>query len=142
MLIGLEEAYAGRCLLAAEDNEINRIVLEHMLADCGLPFHIAHDGEAAVAGFVVLRPIAVLLDVSMPVMNGYEAAAAMRAHELEHSLLRTPIIAMTAHALKGDREKCLAAGMDDYLAKPLGPDALSAKVALWTRDRIDRALAG
>jgi CheY-like chemotaxis protein len=70
------------------------------------------------------------MDVSMPVMNGLEATEAIRNLEAE-SGDRTPIIGLTAHALKGDREVCMKAGMDDYMSKPISPDALIAKVSEW-----------
>lgn len=74
----------------------------------------------------------VLMDVSMPEMNGLEATAAIRAIEAERGS-HTPIIGVTAHALKGDRERCLEAGMDDYLAKPISPKALQEKIDRWSR---------
>ncbi|MEZ5873193.1 MAG: response regulator [Nitratireductor sp.] len=131
MLIGLDNNYFGRCLLGVEDNEINRLVLEHSLMPLGMPFHIAHDGLKGVAAFKQLGPVLVLMDVSLPEMNGYQATQAIREHEREMGLHRTPIIAMTAHALKEDRQRCLDAGMDDYLAKPISPDVLTAKIQTW-----------
>ncbi len=142
MMIGVDAAYRGQCLLAAEDNEINRIVLEHFLLESGLPFHIAVDGAKALSAFPELQPLAVLLDVSMPVMNGYEAAAEIRRREGAGGMARTPIIAMTAHALKGDREKCLAAGMDDYVAKPIAAGMLLGKIDLWINHGGRSALVG
>jgi CheY-like chemotaxis protein len=77
-----------------------------------------------------LNPRLILMDVSMPDMNGYEATRAIRASEAV-SGHRIPIIGVTAHALKGDREKCLDSGMDDYLPKPVSPDRLAAKIGNW-----------
>ncbi|MCB1428496.1 MAG: response regulator [Nitratireductor sp.] len=131
MLIGLDGNFAGRCLLGVEDNEINRLVLEHTLMPLDLPFHIAHDGRKGVEAFMLLKPLVVLMDVSLPEMNGYQATQAIREHEAQNGLTRTPIIAMTAHALKEDRQRCLDAGMDDYLAKPISPDAVTLKIRRW-----------
>ena len=77
-----------------------------------------------------LHPDVILMDVSMPEMNGYEAARAIREAE-QTTGAHIPIIGVTAHALKGDREKCIEAGMDDYLPKPISPDRLGAKIGTW-----------
>ena len=77
-----------------------------------------------------LKPKLILMDVSMPELNGYEATQAIRAAEAT-SGVRTPIIGVTAHALKGDSKKCIESGMDDYLPKPVSPDRLSAKIGAW-----------
>jgi CheY-like chemotaxis protein len=71
------------------------------------------------------------MDVSMPVMNGHEATRLIQAHEAAHNLKPVPIIALTGHALKGDREKCMEAGMCDYLTKPVKQSELLGKIALW-----------
>ena len=79
-----------------------------------------------------------LMDVSMPVMNGLEATGAIRAIEEDEATIeaatRTPIIGVTAHALKGDRERCIEAGMDDYLTKPVSPKSLIDKINRWLRE--------
>jgi CheY-like chemotaxis protein len=78
------------------------------------------------------RPALVLMDVSMPVMNGHEATQAIRKLEAaDDTLGRTPIIGVTAHALTGDMERCLEAGMDDYMTKPISPEKLEAKISDW-----------
>jgi len=82
-----------------------------------------------------LNPRLILMDVSMPDMNGFEATRAIRAAEAA-SGARVPIIGVTAHVLKGDREKCLDAGMDDYLPKPVSPDRLAAKIGSWLGETV------
>jgi len=119
-------------ILVAEDNEVNQIVVEQILLDAGHAYSIVENGRLALEQFMAERPDLVLMDVSMQEMNGLEATRAMRGAELDAGDgVRTPIIGLTAHALKGDRELCLEAGMDDYIPKPISPDALQAKIAEW-----------
>ncbi|WP_235897513.1 response regulator [Neoaquamicrobium microcysteis] len=120
-------------ILVAEDNEVNQLVFSQILDGLGLSYRIASNGRTAVEMHRTLRPRLMLMDVSMPEMNGLEAAAAIRKAE-EGIGTRTPIIGVTAHALKGDREKCIEAGMDDYLSKPVSPNKLAAKINAWIGD--------
>ena len=140
MLIGLDETHTGGCILAVEDNEINRLVLEHTLLPLEMPVHIAQDGLKGIEAFRLLIPLVVLMDVSLPEKNGFEVTAAIREIEAETGIARTPIIAMTAHALKEDRQRCLDAGMDDYLAKPISPDHVVAKIRAWLAGNANSAL--
>jgi signal transduction histidine kinase/DNA-binding response OmpR family regulator len=117
-------------ILIAEDNEVNQLVFGQILNGLGLSYRIAGNGRTAVEMHRSLKPRLILMDVSMPEMNGYEATRAIRAAE-RIAGGHTPIIGVTAHALKGDREKCIDAGMDDYLSKPISPDRLSAKIGSW-----------
>jgi PAS domain S-box-containing protein len=117
-------------ILVAEDNEVNQLVFTQILSESGLTFQIVGNGRLAVEMWRQMRPRLVLMDVSMPEMNGLEATATIRAEEGEGGE-RTPIVGVTAHALKGDRERCLAVGMDDYLAKPISPRALQEKIDRW-----------
>ena len=117
-------------VLVAEDNEVNQLVFGQILSGLGLSHRIAGNGRTAVEMYRTFKPKLILMDVSMPEMNGYEATRAIRAEE-EANGTRTPIIGVTAHALKGDREKCLDAGMDDYLPKPVSPDKLGTKIGTW-----------
>ncbi|MDR7034176.1 response regulator [Mesorhizobium sp. BE184] len=121
-------------ILIAEDNEVNQMVFSQILNGLGLSYRIASNGRTTVEMHRALSPKLILMDVSMPEMNGYEATRAIRAAE-EATGAHTPIIGVTAHALKGDREKCMEAGMDDYLPKPISPDRLGAKIGTWLGER-------
>src|SRR5690606_12187778 len=114
-------------VLVAEDNEVNQLVFSQILEGLDLDYRIAANGRTAVEMFKARKPRIVLMDVSMPEMNGYEAARAIRDAE-QATGIHTPIIGITAHALEGDRDKCREAGMDDYLPKPISPDKLAARI--------------
>jgi CheY-like chemotaxis protein/anti-sigma regulatory factor (Ser/Thr protein kinase) len=120
----------GRSLdiLLAEDNPINQTLALRMLEKLGHHAHVVANGQAAVDACRERRYDVVLMDVQMPVMGGFEATAAIRAQE-EATGDHVPIIAMTAHAMAGDRERCLAAGMDDYVSKPIQSAILDAVLA-------------
>lgn len=109
-------------ILLADDNEINRRLGVKMLENHGHSVIVATNGREAAAmseeGFDII-----LMDVQMPMMNGFEATSLIRQRESTTNR-RTPIVAMTAHAMKGDRERCLEAGMDDYVSKPIRAEAL------------------
>ncbi len=119
----------GASVLLAEDNPTNQAVAINMLRRRGYDVHIAVNGAQAVEAIRRETYAAVLMDCQMPVLDGYSATAAIRRFEGEGP--RTPIIAMTAHAMDGDRERCLASGMDDYLSKPLRADDLDATLKRW-----------
>lgn len=126
--MGYDPALVGNCILSAEDNEVNQIVLEHTLAEQELPVVIVGDGAQAVAAWRELKPLLILMDISMPVQNGLDATREIRGEEAGTGL-HVPIVALTAHALKGDEEKCIESGADYYLTKPINPDVLLKKVA-------------
>ena len=116
-------------VLLAEDNEVNQIVASEILRKAGFACEIVPDGEAAVRAVRQKAYDVVLMDCHMPVMDGFTAAGQIRRWESERtspgeSRGRLPIIALTANALKSDREECIAAGMDDFVSKPLNRDAL------------------
>ena len=118
-------------ILVAEDNAVNRRILENMLDGAHYDIDFAEDGRQAYEAVRRERYDVILMDISMPVMDGVEAAKAIRAHEAALSTPATPIVALTAHAMQGDRQRFLAAGMDDYLAKPVRRVALSETIARW-----------
>nr|WP_246688652.1 MULTISPECIES: response regulator [unclassified Mesorhizobium] len=120
----------GLDILVAEDNEVNQLVFTQILGETDYRFEIVGNGRKALDAFGKLNPRMILMDVSMPEMNGLEATGAIRRLE-EETGTHVPIVGVTAHALKGDRERCLEAGMDDYLPKPISPRALVEKLERW-----------
>jgi CheY-like chemotaxis protein len=114
-------AGAGTVLLV-EDNELNQLVASNLLEKLGYRVDVASDGLHGLALFRERTYDAVLMDCQMPVMDGFEATKRIR--RLDAGRRHTPVIAMTAAAMSGDRERCLAAGMDDYVAKPVSTEAL------------------
>ena len=119
---------AGARVLLVEDNPINQQVAAELLAETGLVLDIANNGQEAVAAICSREYDLVFMDIQMPVMGGYHATAVIRGQQQYAGL---PIIAMTAHAMSGVREECLAAGMNDYLSKPIDPARLYEIVAKW-----------
>lgn len=115
-------------ILLVEDNEGNVMVATILLDNFGLAYDVAYNGHEAVNKATNERYNAILMDVSMSGMCGLEATRSIRAYEEQNGIPRTSIIGMTAHALRGDREKCLEAGMDDYIAKPYKPQDLQEKL--------------
>jgi CheY-like chemotaxis protein len=119
-------------VLLAEDNPVNVEVAKAMLESLGIEAHCARNGQEALQAVRTGSFDAVLMDCQMPVMDGFAATAAIRRHEREAGRARTlPVIAITANALQGDRESCLAAGMDDYLSKPFTQQQLAAVIGRW-----------
>ena len=126
---GLDAGHlAGRRVLLVEDNEINRDLATELLADLGIQVTIAVDGREGI-NRVAAEPFdLVLMDIQMPVMDGLTATRLIRADERLRTL---PIIAMTAHAMSGDRERSLKAGMTDHLTKPISPEGLTQALLRW-----------
>ena len=122
-------ALQGRILLV-EDNKVNQMVASKMLGGMGLTVDIAENGKKALTALAEKRYDLVLMDCQMPVLDGYEATRAFRNQEPQADK-RLPIIAMTANAMAGDRQKCLEAGMDDYLAKPVKKELLRKLLGQW-----------
>ncbi len=125
----------GRVLLV-EDNPVNREVSTGMLELIGYHVTVAEDGQQALTVSAADSFDLILMDCQMPVMDGFTATAGIRNREQDARAPRIPIIALTANAMEGDRERCLAAGMDDYLSKPFSRQALADVLARWRLPRI------
>jgi CheY-like chemotaxis protein len=124
--------FAG-CVLLAEDNPVSAAVAQAMLANLGFDVDVVTDGAEAVEAALRTPYQAILLDCQIPVLDGYQAAAEIRRRQAGSR--RTPIIAVTATPMRSGQERCLDAGMDDYLAKPYTLKALAAVLVRWTPDR-------
>ncbi|WP_300373796.1 response regulator [Nocardioides sp.] len=124
-----ETAGPERRVLVVEDNAVNQLVAVGLLGALGYGSRVADDGVAALTALDEEHFDAVLMDVQMPRMDGYAATGAIRAGETDGR--RLPVIAMTAAAVEGERERCLDAGMDDFLTKPVDPGALAAVLDQW-----------
>ncbi len=121
----------GHALLV-EDNPVNRQVAQRLLSLIGITFDVAENGKEAFDMMMAGTNFdVVLMDCQMPIMDGYTATRSRRTLEQDRSLARIPIIAMTANAMAGDREKCLASGMDDYMSKPLNRGLLEQTIRKW-----------
>ncbi len=121
---------AGR-VLVVEDNPVNQSVVKKMLEKAGLSPITANDGVEALDRLREEQFDVILMDCQMPRMDGYETTEAIRKREAYQGLMRIPVIAMTANAMSGDRERCLAVGMDDYLSKPVKPSQLENMLRQW-----------
>jgi signal transduction histidine kinase/CheY-like chemotaxis protein/HPt (histidine-containing phosphotransfer) domain-containing protein len=122
-------------VLLVEDNPVNRQVAQRLLALAGITYRVAENGKEAVEALDQDTFDAVLMDCQMPVMDGYTATRVRRQKEAGGALGRVPIIAMTANAMAGDREKCLSAGMDDYMSKPLSRARVEQTLRKWLHGR-------
>jgi signal transduction histidine kinase/ABC-type sugar transport system substrate-binding protein len=121
----------GAQVLLVEDNEINQQVAKEILAGGGLNVTVANDGQEAVNAVKDSYYDAVLMDIQMPVMDGYTASREIR--NLESEIRNVPIIAMTAHAMSGDKKKSIEAGMNDHVTKPIDPDQLFTTLLKWVK---------
>ena len=128
-----EEPRLAARILLAEDNAVNQVVALSMLKSFGCHVELAKKGLEAVAAFERERFDAILMDCHMPELDGFDATRAIRALEAaaHPNRVRMPVIALTANAMEGDRDRCLASGMDDYLAKPFRHSQLWAVLTNW-----------
>jgi CheY-like chemotaxis protein len=124
-------------ILLAEDNRINQVVAAGVLKKLGFEVDIVDDGAAAVTAFVAGDYDAVLMDVMMPGVDGYQATGLIRKHEGRHGLPPTPIIGLSARAMAGDREIAIGSGMSDYLTKPVRTAELEVVMGQWIDADID-----
>ncbi len=134
LLVPLGNSRAGNYfsdlkVLVVEDHRINQILIQKLLANEGIAVTIADTGATALGALAEESFNAVLMDVQMPEMDGFEATRRIR--ELGGKTAKVPVIALTANAMKGDRERCLASGMDDYLSKPIKVDSLLSMIRKW-----------
>ena len=130
-------AARGKTILLVEDNAVNAFISTASLESMGIASVHATDGTEAVDLFRARRFDAILMDCEMPIMDGFAATRLIREYESQTGAPRTPIIALTANALSGDREHCIEHGMDDYLSKPIELRQLSALVARWLGDAVE-----
>jgi len=120
----------GPLVLLAEDHPVNQQVALRMLEKLGYDVDLVENGQEAVDRVMVTPYAAIVMDCHMPLLDGYEATRTIRRQE--GPVNRTPIVAMTASAMRGDRERCIAAGMDDFVSKPIDPEQLAATLRRWT----------
>jgi signal transduction histidine kinase/CheY-like chemotaxis protein len=133
--------FAARRLLLVDDNDLNAMLAARLLKTLGFDVIVAENGAVALDAFARGRFDIVLMDCQMPVLDGYAATRHIRELEARTGARRTPVIAVTANTLAGDREKCIAAGMDDYLGKPYSVRELRPKLAHWLAARAGAAAA-
>jgi len=131
------QKFSGR-VLVAEDNETNRQVVVAMLRKLGLQMTLVGNGLEAIEAVQRERYDLILMDYHMPELDGCDATVRIRRYEQEHALARTPIVAVTASVLASDRERCFAAGMDDFVAKPLRQQMLVAMLEKWLPEGVRR----
>ena len=115
----------SKCILVVEDQKDNRQILRDLLTNAGFEMIEAENGEDAVASAQARRPDLILMDIQLPILDGYEATRRIKA---DPDLKSIPIIVVTSYALSGDEDKARLAGCDDYVAKPFSPRQLLAKI--------------
>ena len=130
------QSLAGARVLLVEDNEINQQVAQEILQNAGLSVTVANDGQEGVNAALKHQYDVILMDIQMPVMDGYTATREIR--NLKSEIQNVPIIAMTAHAMTGDDQKSITAGMNDHITKPIDPEQLFATLRKWVKPAPER----
>lgn len=115
-------------ILIVEDNPVNQKIVQAILKKNNMHFLVATDGEQAIEQLAVANVDVILMDCQMPKLDGYEATKRIREEELKSNSTRKKIIALTANAMSGDKEKCLSCGMDDFISKPFQSEQLIEKI--------------
>jgi len=125
-------------VMVAEDKEINQMMATHMFESLGCEVEVVKDGEQAVKKAIETAYDIIFMDCEMPIVDGYQATDTIRKHEEtlpKHK--HTPIIALTAKVMSGDKERCLSSGMDDYVSKPARIETIRDIIEKWCEHRID-----
>jgi two-component system, sensor histidine kinase and response regulator len=133
--VAIEQTNSGRHILIAEDNYVNQRVAVLQLQQIGFIADVVSNGDEALEAIRNKNYDLILMDCQMPIMDGFEATREIRKAEIRTGK-RIPIVAMTAHAMEGDREKCIAEGMDDYISKPVNPTVLGSMLEKWLQVQI------
>ncbi len=139
---GDQRYFEGRSILVVEDNLTNQMVVEHFLDGYGFDITVAENGKVALEAVQENEFDVILMDCQMPVMDGFEATRIIKEKQEKGELKDTPIIALTANAMKGDKERCFNAGMCDYLSKPMNLDALVKTLSKWVKSNAVKASKG
>ncbi len=135
-----EICFTGTRVLVAEDNPINQVVAESLLQQLDCEVTLVDNGLQALRALQSHTYDMILMDCQMPEMDGYTATQEIRSYEIARQTVRIPIVAMTAHAMKGDRQKCLTVGMDDYLSKPFDTSQLMEVMCKWLPENIQERI--
>jgi PAS domain S-box-containing protein len=128
-------------VLVAEDNDVNQIFFSQILEAAGLDYRIVENGQAAVDAWRQAAPSVILMDTTLPGLDGFEATRKIRAFEATVGM-HTPIIGVITHLQEKDAERCIASGMDDHIAKPVSPERLEEKIRHWTGDDVRATISG
>jgi CheY-like chemotaxis protein len=132
------QSLCGR-VLVVEDNLVNCLVIESLLGQLGLTVTLVNDGQQALNNIIQGTQVdVILMDLHMPIMDGYTATEQIRQWESEHQQPHLPIIALTADAFEEDRQHCMAVGMNDFLTKPIAIEALKSALSKWLPKQISQ----